>query len=108
MLGADFDGAGQSDREVMAAVLDETVADDASDDYVRAGFDAATASSSTETAPEGEGNGERADGGNAPRVKLVAGGELPPEGKDRIRADNAKWEADAPTRFAMTKQPGRV
>jgi len=101
VLGADFDGAGQTDREIMAAVLDEagaSVADDASDDYVRGAFDAATASPAE---PTGEGE-DRADGRGS-RVKLAPGGELPPEGKDRTRADNAKWEAEAPSRFAMRK-----
>lgn len=100
VLGADYDGAGQTDREIMAAALDKagaSVAEDASDDYVRGAFDAATSSPAEEP-----GEGERADG-RAPRVKLAPGGELPPEGKDRTRADNAKWEAEAPSRFAMRK-----
>lgn len=108
VMGAEYDGKGKSDREVMADALGKaggTVAEDASDDYVRGMFDAATMPPKESDGEGGEGGApepkeDRKDGG-APKVKTQPAPG--PTGLEKVRADNAAWHAEAEKRFTLRK-----
>lgn len=110
-LGAEFDGAGMSDGEVMVAALDakgvkldEEAA--ANSDYVRGRFEAVTDAVEEPEGDEGDDLGEeRGDSRTKPRARTSTRvvDKADPVGLPKVRQDNAKWHAEAPSRFALSK-----